>query len=121
MPRAVVRGALVDPPRRQPAGHPVRIGLGGPRSAEPLTDHVADRPRAVPVGLGIGRPDPAAAASATPGPSTSATPVAAAASGSDLAVTGAQVARVAGVGAVLAVAAGLVFRARARRRTAAQD
>jgi len=91
----------------------------GQPSPSPTTSPTGPAPS--PSASGSAAPDPAAAASATPGPSTSATPVAAAASGSDLAVTGAEVAGVAGVGAVLAVAAGLVFRARARRRTAAQD
>jgi len=66
-------------------------------------------------------PDPAVSASATPGSSASATPVPVAVGGLDLAVTGAQVAGVAGLGAALAVAAGLVLRSRVRRRAAVRD
>ncbi|WP_150958986.1 hypothetical protein [Microbacterium testaceum] len=65
--------------------------------------------------------DPGTSASAAPSVSASSTPAPGAASASNLAITGAQVAGVAGIGAVLAVAAGLVLRARARRRAAAQD
>ncbi|WJS89809.1 hypothetical protein [Microbacterium testaceum] len=66
-------------------------------------------------------PDPAATVTATPRASASTTPVPVAAGGSDLAVTGAQVAGVAGLGALLAVVAGFVLRSRARRRAVARD
>ncbi|OZD38553.1 hypothetical protein CH252_31925 [Rhodococcus sp. 06-1477-1B] len=66
-------------------------------------------------------PDPAASASGTPRASATATPVPVATSGSGLAVTGAQIGGIAGLVAVLAVATGLVIRARARRRVAAED
>ncbi|MDQ1178406.1 hypothetical protein [Microbacterium sp. SORGH_AS_0421] len=64
-------------------------------------------------------PDPAAAVTPRPSVSTVAVPVAA--GGADLAVTGAQVAGVAGLGALLAVVAGFVLRSRARRRAVARD
>ncbi|MFJ4161409.1 hypothetical protein [Microbacterium testaceum] len=106
------------------ASVPVTLSTSGwavPGRPSPSPTTAPTSPAPSPSASGSAAPDPSASASATPRSSASPTPVAAAATGSDLAVTGAQVAGVAGLGAALAVAAGVVFRARARRRAAAQD
>ncbi|MDR6692416.1 hypothetical protein J2X55_003360 [Microbacterium sp. 1154] len=106
------------------AGLPVTLSASAwsvPGQPSPTPTAVPTTPTPSPSATVSASPDPAASASAAPGSSTSATPAPVAAGGSDLAVTGAQVAGVASLGAALAVAAGLVLRSRVRRRAAAQD
>ncbi|WP_295853808.1 hypothetical protein [uncultured Microbacterium sp.] len=106
------------------ASLPVTLSAAGwsiPGQPSPSPTTAPTSPAPSPSASGSVAPDPAASASATPRSAASATPAAAAATGSDLAVTGVQVAGVAGLGAVLAIGTGLVFRARVRRRAAAQD
>jgi len=99
---------------------PVTLAASGwsvPGQPSPTPTTAPTSAAASPSPSGSVAPDPGVSASAAaPRPSASPSPVAA--GGSDLAVTGAQVAGVAGLGAVLAVATGFVLRARARRRGA---